>query len=106
MQASLEHFMTVQAPKKAVVLGDMYELGDDSAAEHRRIGEVVAGGNFDYVLLCGKHMQQAVAANPKAYYFIDKFSLNNWLMDHTFENTHILIKGSRGMSMETIVNLL
>jgi UDP-N-acetylmuramoyl-tripeptide--D-alanyl-D-alanine ligase len=98
--------MTVQAPKKAVVLGDMYELGDDSAAEHRRIGEVVARGNFDCVLLCGKHMQQAVAANPKAYYFIDKFSLNNWLMDHTFEHTHILIKGSRGMSMETIVNLL
>ena len=106
MQASLEHFMTVQAPKKAVVLGDMYELGDDSAAEHRRIGEVVARGKFDYVLLCGKHMQQAVAANPKAYYFIDKFSLNNWLMDHSFEHTHILIKGSRGMSMETIVNLL
>jgi UDP-N-acetylmuramoyl-tripeptide--D-alanyl-D-alanine ligase len=106
MQASLEHFMTIRAAKKAVVIGDMYELGEDSAAEHRRIGEVVAKGNFDFVLLCGKYMQNAVAANPKAYYFIDKFSLNNWLTDHTFENTHILIKGSRGMSMETIVSLL
>ncbi len=106
MQASLEHFMTIQAPKKAVVIGDMYELGEESAAEHRRIGEVVAKGNFDFVLLCGKQMQHAVAANPKAYYFIDKFSLNNWLADHTFEDTHILIKGSRGMSMETIVSLL
>jgi UDP-N-acetylmuramoyl-tripeptide--D-alanyl-D-alanine ligase len=84
----------------------MYELGEESAAEHRRIGEVVAKGNFDYVLLCGKLMQNAIAANPKAYYFIDKFSLNNWLEDQKFENTHILIKGSRGMSMESIVNLL
>ncbi len=70
MQASLEHFMTIRAPKKAVVIGDMYELGEESAAEHRRIGEVVAKGNFDYVLLCGKQMQNAIAANPKAYYLL------------------------------------
>ncbi len=106
MQASLEHFMTIKAPKKAVMLGDMYELGEESAAEHRRIGEVVAKGHFDVVLLCGKHMQHALEANPKAYYFLDKFSLNNWLQDNPFDNTHILIKGSRGMSMETVVELL
>lgn len=106
MQASLEYFMSIQASKKAVVLGDMYELGEESDAEHQRMGEVVARGNFDYVLLCGKQMQHAVAANPKAYYFIDKFSLNNWLADQKFEHTHILIKGSRGMSMESIVDLL
>jgi UDP-N-acetylmuramoyl-tripeptide--D-alanyl-D-alanine ligase len=51
-------------------------------------------------------MQAAVAANPNAYYFIDKFSLNNWLQDNKFQNSHILIKGSRGMGLETIVELL
>jgi UDP-N-acetylmuramoyl-tripeptide--D-alanyl-D-alanine ligase len=106
MQASLEHFMTIKADKKAVILGDMYELGAESADEHRRIGEVIAKGNFDYVLLCGKQMQHAVTPNPKAYYFIDKFSLNNWLFDHKFENTHILLKGSRSMGMETVVDLM
>ncbi len=106
MQASLEYFAALKADKKIVVLGDMAELGEESADEHRLIGEVAAKGNFDKLLLCGTLMQNAVAANPKAYYFIDKFSLNNWLMDHAFENTHFLIKGSRSMAMETIVQFL
>jgi UDP-N-acetylmuramoyl-tripeptide--D-alanyl-D-alanine ligase len=106
MQASLEYFMTVQAPNKVVILGDMFELGAESEAEHRKIGEVVARGHFDKVLLCGKRMQAAVAANPKALYFIDKFSLNNWLQENKLYNAQILIKGSRGMGLETIVDLL
>jgi UDP-N-acetylmuramoyl-tripeptide--D-alanyl-D-alanine ligase len=106
MQASLEYFMTVQAPNKIVVLGDMFELGEESEEEHRKIGEVVARGHFDKVLLCGKRMQAAVAANPKALYFPDKFSLNNWLLENKLFNAQILIKGSRGMGLETIVDLL
>jgi UDP-N-acetylmuramoyl-tripeptide--D-alanyl-D-alanine ligase len=106
MQASLEYFMTVQAPNKVVVLGDMFELGEESEEEHRKIGEVVARGHFDKVLLCGKRMQAAVAANPKALYFPDKFSLNNWLLENKLFNAQILIKGSRGMGLETIVDLL
>ncbi|QHT66319.1 UDP-N-acetylmuramoyl-tripeptide--D-alanyl-D-alanine ligase [Rhodocytophaga rosea] len=106
MQASLEHFMTINTPKKVVILGDMFELGEESETEHRRIGEVVAKGNFSKVLLCGKRMQAAVEANPQSYYFIDKFSLNNWLQENKIENAHILIKGSRGMGLETIVDLI
>ena len=106
MQASLEHFMTIRANQKVVILGDMFELGEESEAEHRRIGQVIAKGNFNKVLLCGKQMQAAVAPNPAAYYFIDKFSLNNWLQDNKIENAHILIKGSRGMGLETVVEYL
>jgi len=106
MQASLEYFAALNVAPKIVVLGDMAELGQESADEHRLIGEVVAQGKFDKILLCGKMMQHAVAANPKAYYFIDKFSLNNWLLDNKIENAHILIKGSRSMAMETLVDLL
>jgi UDP-N-acetylmuramoyl-tripeptide--D-alanyl-D-alanine ligase len=106
MQASLEYFMTLQASNKIVVLGDMFELGEESEQEHRKIGEVIARGNFDKVLLCGKRMQAAVAANPKALYFPDKFSLNNWLLENKLFGAQILIKGSRGMGLETIVDLL
>jgi UDP-N-acetylmuramoyl-tripeptide--D-alanyl-D-alanine ligase len=106
MQASLEYFMTVQAPNKVVILGDMFELGEESEEEHRKIGEVVARGNFEKILLCGKRMQAAVAANPKALYFPDKFSLNNWLLDNKLFDVQVLIKGSRGMGLETLVDLL
>jgi UDP-N-acetylmuramoyl-tripeptide--D-alanyl-D-alanine ligase len=106
MQASLEYFMAIPAIQKVVIIGDMFELGQESEGEHIKIGEVVAKGKFDKVLLCGTRMQAAVAANPNAYYFIDKFSLNNWLQDNKFQNSHIFIKGSRGMGLETIVELL
>lgn len=106
MQASLEHFMSVDAPDKVVILGDMFELGEESEAEHRKIGQVVTKGRFSKVLLCGKRMQAAVEANSQAYYFIDKFSLNNWLQENKIAHAHILIKGSRGMGLETILDLL
>ena len=106
MLASLEYFAALEADKKVVILGDMAELGEYGAEEHALMGKMVARGKFDKVLLCGPLMQNAVAANPEAYYFIDKFSLNNWLTDNKLENAHILIKGSRRMALETLVELL
>nr|WP_293836936.1 UDP-N-acetylmuramoyl-tripeptide--D-alanyl-D-alanine ligase [uncultured Arsenicibacter sp.] len=103
MAAAVRQFMNVPADKKVVILGDMYELGPESEAEHAALGELVATGKFDLVILAGKDMKHALPSLPKAYFFPDKFSLHNWIMDYPFENTHILIKGSRGMGLETVV---
>jgi len=51
-------------------------------------------------------MQHALPALPQAYYIPDKFSLHNWIMDHPQADTHILIKGSRGMGLESVVQFL
>ncbi|MBC8112471.1 MAG: UDP-N-acetylmuramoyl-tripeptide--D-alanyl-D-alanine ligase [Verrucomicrobia bacterium] len=106
MEVSLQAFADMKADKKVVILGDMFELGEESQAEHSNIGNLLAKLNFDTILLCGKQMQAAVSVNPKAYYFLDKFSLHNWLMDNKFENSHILLKGSRGMSLESALAYL
>lgn len=106
MAAAIDNFAKLDAKRKIVILGDMFELGDESAAEHEALGKLIAGHSFDIVILAGKHMQHALAALPKAYYFPDKFSLHNWVMDNPQENTHFLIKGSRGMALETILGLL
>ncbi|TAE30455.1 MAG: UDP-N-acetylmuramoyl-tripeptide--D-alanyl-D-alanine ligase [Cytophagales bacterium] len=103
MAAAIQQFMQQPAQRKLVILGDMYELGDDSPAEHEALGELVAQGNFDVVILSGKDMKYALEHLPRAYYFPDKFSLHNWIIDHPMQNTHILIKGSRGMKLETVV---
>ncbi|GAA4462177.1 UDP-N-acetylmuramoyl-tripeptide--D-alanyl-D-alanine ligase [Nibrella saemangeumensis] len=103
MAAAVQQFMNLSAQKKVVILGDMYELGPESEVEHAALGELVATGNFDVVILAGKDMKYALAALPKAYYFPDKFSLHNWLLDHPFEHTHILVKGSRGIGLESVV---
>ena len=103
MAAAIEQFAATPAHRKVVILGDMYELGVESEAEHAALGNLIAKSNFDLVLLAGKDMHYALSALPGAYYFPDKFSLHNWLMDNPMTDTHVLVKGSRGMSLESVV---
>jgi len=106
MAAAIENFARLDAPKKMLILGDMLELGDAAPEEHLALGKQIAAEKFDIVILAGQLMQHALPALPKAYYFPDKFSLHNWVMDNPQENTNILIKGSRGMALETVLNLM
>jgi UDP-N-acetylmuramoyl-tripeptide--D-alanyl-D-alanine ligase len=106
MSLAIENFTNLKAEHKMVILGDMYELGDASTAEHHRLGDLVAKGGFEIVVLFGKAMQEALIANPKAYYFTDKFSLHNWLQDRRLQDTYILIKGSRGVALETVFHFI
>ncbi len=103
MAAAIRQFAATPAKHKLVILGDMYELGSESEAEHAALGKLIAESNFDVVILAGKDMHFALGALPQAYYFPDKFSLHNWLMDNPMTDTHILVKGSRGMSLESVV---
>ena len=103
MAAAIRQFAATPAKHKAVILGDMYELGNESEAEHAALGKLIAESKFDLVILAGKDMHYALSYLPKAYYFPDKFSLHNWIMDNPMTDTHFLIKGSRGMSLESVV---
>ncbi|QJW91130.1 UDP-N-acetylmuramoyl-tripeptide--D-alanyl-D-alanine ligase [Spirosoma taeanense] len=106
MVAAIRQFAAMPARRKAVILGDMFELGEESEAEHAALGKLIAESNFDLVILAGKDMKFALGALPKAYYFPDKFSLHNWVMDNPMTDTHILIKGSRGISLESVVQFI
>lgn len=106
MAAAIRQFTATPASRKMVILGDMYELGSESEAEHAALGRLIADCHFDVVILAGQDMKYALSALPKAYYIPDKFSLHNWLMDHPMTDTHILVKGSRGMSLESVVPFL
>lgn len=106
MAAALENFAKMEAENKMVILADMLELGSASYAEHELLGKIVASGNFNTVILYGKEIVPALKSLPRAYYFPDKFSLHNWIMDHPQTNTLVLIKGSRGMGLESTVAFL
>jgi UDP-N-acetylmuramoyl-tripeptide--D-alanyl-D-alanine ligase len=106
MAAAIENFAKLDATKKIVILGDMFELGEAAPEEHLELGKRIAALHFDLVILAGKLMQYALPALPKAYYFPDKFSLHNWVMDNPQENSHILIKGSRGMALESVLSIM
>ena len=108
MSAAITYFNNLKAEKKMVILGDMFELGDDAAEEHEAIGKLLAECNFDTILLVGSLMENALKSIPmmKALYFPDKFGLHTWLQDYPQTDAHILVKGSRGMGLESVLPFL
>lgn len=106
MQQAIESFATIPKEKKIVILGQMNEMGAYSQQEHENLGKLLAQYSFDKILLYGEEMQPALAFLPQSYFFTDKFSLHNWLKDATIAETAILIKGSRGVQMETVLEFL
>jgi UDP-N-acetylmuramoyl-tripeptide--D-alanyl-D-alanine ligase len=93
---------------KVVILGDMFELGEASAPEHRALGELLAGLNFGTTVLIGPEMAQAASqSNPTTTrHFATKETAAAWLQNQPLANRHILLKGSRGMGLETLLPLL
>ena len=106
MQAAITNFDNLKADKKMVILGDMFELGEEGPLEHEAIGKLLKNCQFETILLAGPMMQNALVYLPKAYYFPDKFGLHVWLQEHKTSETHILIKGSRGMGLESCLAIL
>ncbi len=107
MAAAIKNFANLETPKnKVIILGDMFELGEHAKTEHEVIGKLASEGNFSKVVLFGENMKHALLNLPKAYYFTDKFSLHNWLMDSHFEDTYFMVKGSRGVGLESILQVM
>jgi UDP-N-acetylmuramoyl-tripeptide--D-alanyl-D-alanine ligase len=107
MEASVTNFgKLISTKQKVVILGDMFELGEYSKIEHEAIGKLVADQKFDTVVLFGENMKHALLHLPQAFYFTDKFSLHNWLIDKKFENTYFLVKGSRSVGLESILTVI
>jgi UDP-N-acetylmuramoyl-tripeptide--D-alanyl-D-alanine ligase len=108
MSAAITYFNDLKADKKMVILGDMFELGEDAEMEHEALGQLLAECNFDNILLVGTLMESALKALPmmKALYFPDKFGLHTWLQDYPQTDMHILVKGSRGMGLESVLPFL
>ncbi|MFC3978036.1 UDP-N-acetylmuramoyl-tripeptide--D-alanyl-D-alanine ligase [Belliella kenyensis] len=108
MEVAIRTFGEMTGKKhKMVILGDMYELGESTASEHMSLGELVGEYDFDKICFTGQYIQSALSKAPmKSLYFPDPFSFRNWLQDSKFEDYLILIKGSRGMKLEGLVDFI
>ncbi|WP_019946353.1 UDP-N-acetylmuramoyl-tripeptide--D-alanyl-D-alanine ligase [Hymenobacter aerophilus] len=91
---------------KVVILGDMFELGDESEGEHRSLGRLVQGLPFGTVILIGPELAQAAALDSSLLHFPTKAAAADWLREQNLTARQILVKGSRGMGLETLVELL
>ena len=106
MQAAIENLHQMKAPRKVVILGDMYELEDEAGKEHAAIGKLLREKEFQEVYLCGPLFKSALGELPWALNFEKKEDLANYLRDHKIKHATILVKASRGVGLETIVEFL
>lgn len=104
MKAAIENFAKLPYEQKWVILGDMFELGEEALAEHKALGQLLSGLSLDKIILCGKNMSAAAEACKAAVYFPDKAALEAWFKNESLGAATILLKGSRGMKLETILN--
>ncbi|MBS4029654.1 MAG: UDP-N-acetylmuramoyl-tripeptide--D-alanyl-D-alanine ligase [Ignavibacteriales bacterium] len=91
--------------KKIIVLGDMLEFGNTSEAEHRQIGRIISEMGFKNLFTFGVFSKYISAETNQTFvkHFNDKQKLISELKNSIQTNDIILIKGSRGMKMEEIV---
>ena len=103
MQPALRSLQAMPAERKVAILGDMLELGEDSKKEHEAILRFAARMHFDQLILVGKEFAQTSYQRYHALHFSDHTAAKKWLEEQKFQNTLILIKGSRGIRLEKIV---
>jgi UDP-N-acetylmuramoyl-tripeptide--D-alanyl-D-alanine ligase len=106
MEAAIKNLASMNANNKVVILGDMFELEEEAEAEHRALGKLLADKKFNAAYLCGKLMKAATSEIPSANYYEKKEDLLKSLQQNPLSNATILIKASRGIGLETVVDVL
>jgi UDP-N-acetylmuramoyl-tripeptide--D-alanyl-D-alanine ligase len=108
MVAALDSLKNLKSKRnKIAVLGDMRELGESSAIEHNRI-LALAGESADKVFITGPEMRTAFESSKSVnvIYNENKSHLVHNLSSVIGKGDSILVKGSRGMQMEKVINEL
>ncbi|NBO49067.1 MAG: UDP-N-acetylmuramoyl-tripeptide--D-alanyl-D-alanine ligase [Chitinophagia bacterium] len=103
MQAAIENFSRQNIPHKVVLLGAMMELGSDSLAEHQMIIRQLQSLHFNHVILVGGDFEKV--DHPYTF-FKNVEEASKWLKNHPIKNSTLLIKGSRSMKMEKILEVM
>ena len=105
MYLALESFTGIQADRKLVILGDMLELGEKSEEEHIKLLNALQSQKVEKALLVGPVFQKVSSKSGfKSFYDVNK--LRDFLKSEPLKGNTILIKGSRGIGLEKIYDLL
>ena len=103
MQAALANFASLAAKPKAVILGDMHDLGVDSIKLYAEIIEKLNGYGFEKILLCG---EQFLATGSGYQCFPNGNILCQYLSSNPLQGYHILIKGASKLDWRLVIDLL
>jgi UDP-N-acetylmuramoyl-tripeptide--D-alanyl-D-alanine ligase len=103
MEAALRNFALIESANKAVILGDMFELGDDSAAEHQKVVSLLEQLGITEAYLLGENFSQTQGTGMR---FASTPAFKQWLTENPLSGKTLLIKGSNSMKLTTLVDAL
>lgn len=92
--------------KKSIILGDMFELGNQSEKEHHDLIDFCVKNNFENIFLIGNEFFKQKDKFQIPFFYKTKDELNNHIKKFPITSKYVLIKGSRGMKMEDLVNYI
>lgn len=106
MNAALDNFSLMKGDNKIVILGDMFELGDESFNEHKAVIDLVNSLNFSFTYYVGQHFIKHKFLSESVFFFDSTDVLKRHFKSLSISNSVILVKGSRGMSLEVLLKYL
>ena len=107
MIAAISNFASLSTTKqKVLILGDMLELGKVSKTEHQNLINIIEQYDFESIFLVGKSFFETETEKSHFQKFKTATELKTYLTSNPLENKLILLKGSRGIALEKIIEIL
>lgn len=106
MKVALDNFIQLDKPNKKVIIGDMYELGEESAAEHQAIVDFLANTVAFDCYFVGTHFFAASVTKEHCHFYATFEAFAEECTGLGFTDSTLLIKGSRGMALERVLGYL
>lgn len=101
MRSALESFAQIDHPSKVAILGDMFELGAESKAEHQRVIRLCDELGIAAFFIGTRFSEEA--NNDSSRFFGVKDDFSTFLQEHSLRDHLILLKGSRGIGLESLL---
>ncbi len=105
MNAAISNLEQLQETSKTVFLGDMFELGSESSSEHQKVADLITQTHIETIYLIGENFYNSSTNDSRILKFKSYEDLAKNGNINLVKNT-ILIKGSRGMKLERVLDLL
>ena len=106
MFVALENFIQLDKKDKVIIIGDMFELGEESLEEHKSIIDYLKNTNEVQCFFIGNDFYSNKMEKENFNFYKDFESFTAFLKENHFSNKMLLIKGSRGMALERTLDYI
>ncbi len=106
MEVALENLSQLTDRHKIAILGDMFEIGQNTIQEHQTIADLICNSSIEKAFLIGESFAAIELKNKNILKFKTFLEFKNHLKENEISNATILIKASRGMALERVLDLM